>query len=166
MNESHIIQLNNLNAEYRILKAEHEHLAQLRKRLIKWIFMSPLLGIALGAFVMVYFEKPTLQPVTVSAPTAVSIDRLADIERRMALLEAQKEANTIRAEQRVMDMRTALDKLERMKVKHDGQLMRVEQGHERSSGDYPASNPTTHDDAPLSLQQMAKELGVTSAVLK
>lgn len=179
MNESHIIQLDNLNAEYRILKAEYEHLSQRRKRLIKWSLISPLLGIALGAFGMVYFEKPQSQPVVgvdrhidgaISyANRLTAIDRLADIERRIALLESAKEANTVRAEQRVMDMRTALDKLEKLKAKQDGQLMRVAQDGAAQTREVNTELRRTQqarDAAPLSIQQMANELGVSRLVVK
>ena len=152
------------------LKRTQEELGRHNKmamaRMVKVSVLSLVFGMALGAFTMVYFETPKPQPVAVMAPTAVTVDQLAGIERRMAALEASKEANTVRAEQRVMDMRTALDKLERLKAKQDGQLVRVEKGLERSSGDYPASKPVTQDASPLSIQQMAKDLGVTSAVVK
>ena len=137
-----------------------------RARTIKSSVLSLVFGIALGAFGMVYFEKPKPQPVEVMSPAAVTVDQLANIERRMAALESAKEANAVRAEQRVMDMRTALDKLERLKAKQDMQLVRVEKGLERSSGDYPASKPVTQDASPLSIQQMAKDLGVSRMVVK
>lgn len=135
--------------------------------IVKYSLLSLVFGVALGAFGMVYFEQPKPQPVAVMAPTAVTVDQLAGIERRMAALESAKEANTVRAEQRVMDMRTALDKLERLKAKQDGQLTRVEQdgaSHAGESANNPirqGSNQQSSDAAPLSIQQMASEFGVT-----
>lgn len=131
-------------------------------------------GAMLWLMVEVYEGKPKPQPVvTATSPTAVSIDRLADIERRMALLEAQKEANTIRAEQRVMDMRTALDKLEKLKAKQDGQLSR--QGEPLFTLAPPdttafvprTSTPKVQDGYDLDeIRKMANELGVSKMVVK
>ena len=97
-----------------------------------------------------------------------AIDRLADVERRMALLEAAKQANAARTEQRVMDMRTALDKLERLKAKHDRQLMRVAQdgARETSQDAQRLHAQQARDAAPLSIQQMARELGVSRMVVE
>ena len=138
-------------------------------RTIKASVLWCAFGAALGMTGMVYWyeHQPKPQPV-VTSPTAVSIDRLADIERRMAALEASKEANAVRAEQRVMDMRTALDKLERLKAKQDGQLMRVAQdgARETSQDAQRLHAQQARDAAPLSIQQMARELGVSRMVVE
>ena len=136
-----------------------------RARTIKSSVLSLVFGIALGAFGMVYFEKPKPQPVGAS-PTAVTVDQLADIERRMAALEAAKEANTVRAEQRVMDMRTALDKLERLKAKQDDKMNVVRNVPEGYMIDMMRSGKPVPVTAHASIQQMAKELGMTKMVVK
>ena len=131
--------------------------------IVKYSLLSLVFGVALGAFGMVYFEKPKPQPVAVMAPTAVTVDQLANIERRMALLESAKEVNTVRAEQRVMEMRTALDKLEKLKAKQDGQLLQKAHG---GAGQIAAEVTPHSDAAPLSIQQMADGLGVSRMVVK
>lgn len=100
MNESHIIQLDHLNAEHRILKARYEHRGQQMRQLIKWIFLSPLLGIAIGAFGMIYFELPKPQPV----------------------VHVEKHIQPAMNDQRVKELRFALQKLERLKDVHEATL--------------------------------------------
>ena len=51
--------------------------------IVKYSLLSLVFGLCLGAFAMVYFEKPKSHPV-VASPAAVTVDRLADIERRTA----------------------------------------------------------------------------------
>ena len=71
-----------------------------RARTIKTGVLSLLFGMALGAFVMVYFEKPTPQPVV-------------HVETCM-----QPALN----DQRVHELRFSLQKLERLKDVHDATL--------------------------------------------
>lgn len=156
------------------LKRTQEELGRLNKmgkaRTIKASVLWCAFGMALGMTGMVYWyeHQPKPQPVVAHSEVYATPALDAAMDKLKTSLEVhfiQQEAALRKMQQDTVKLSTinkamAAQLIERAPVK------RVEQGHERSSGDHPASNPTTHDAAPLSIQHMATELGVSKMVVK
>lgn len=147
-------------------------------RTIKASVLWCAFGAALGMVGMVYFEQPKPQPVVVHSEMSYATPALdAALDKLKTSLEVhfiQQEALLRKVQQDTVKLSTinkarSAQLIERESVKsveQDGQLVRVGKGLERSSGDYPASKPVTQDASPLSIQHMAKDLGVTHMVVK
>ena len=143
--------------------------------IVKCSVLSLVFGMAIGAFGMVYFEPPKAQPVAANHNNEVQLHYRMDtqsLDAAMDKLKTSLEVHFIQQEAALRKMQQDTVKLSTINKAMAAQLIerapvkRVEQGHERSSGDHPASNPTTHDAAPLSIQHMATELGVSKMVVK
>lgn len=164
--------MDNLRSEYRVLKTEFAHQSKTAKaRTIKASVLWCAFGAALGMTGMVYWyeHQPKPQPVVVHSEMSYATPAL---DAAMDKLKTSLEVHFIQQEAALRKMQQDTVKLSTINKAMAAQLIerapvkRVEQGHERSSGDHPASNPTTHDAAPLSIQHMATELGVSKMVVK
>ena len=154
MNERHELDprgdvMDNLRSEYRVLKTEFARQGKASKaRTIKASVLWCAFGAALGMTGMVYLYEHQLTP----KPVVVEIERAgsagkADLEAQIKTLNAKIDANYTQQIQRQKEVRFKADKLELAKQVHDTQLVTAQEGADH-------------------IRQMARELGITSAVLK
>ena len=134
------------------LKRTQEELGRLgklaRTRTIKASALWCASGVALGMTGMIYWyeQKPKPQPVVVEIERSGSVEK-ADLEAQIKTLNAKIDANYTQQIQRQKEVRFHADKLELAKQVHDTKLVTAQEGADH-------------------IRQMARELGITSAVLK
>lgn len=97
-----------------------------------------MFGMALGSAGVTYIYESRPKP----AQVVELVSRVEQHETDLALLKAKVDAEELRAEQRLKEIRFSLDKLERLKLKQDAALKEV------------------------SITQLAKGLGMEEAVGK